>query len=55
MQSIEIGDLIVRIRHENNIGWQLGLLFKKLLRMLIQIGRRSWVDQKHSRGLRFEV
>src|SRR5271155_2551952 len=36
-QSIQIGDLVVRIRHKNNIGWQISLLFEEFLRMLIQI------------------
>ena len=53
-QSIQVGDLIVRIRHKNNIGWQPGLLLEKLLGMLIEISGRSRVDQEHSRVLRFE-
>src|ERR1700757_4304929 len=54
-QTIQIRDLIVRIRHENNIRWQLGLLFEEFLRMLIQISGRSRINQQHSRVLRLEV
>src|SRR5260370_13612744 len=54
-QSIQIGDLIIRVRHKNNIRWQLGLLFEELLRMLIQIGGRPPGYQEHSPVLSLKV
>src|SRR5271170_1771009 len=54
-QSIQVGNLIVRICHKYHVGRQLGLLFEELLRMLIEISGRSRVDQEHSRVLRLEV
>jgi hypothetical protein len=36
-QSVQIGDLIVRIRYEHNIRRQFCLSFQESLRMLIQI------------------
>ena len=54
-QPIQIGDLIVRIRHKNNIGRQSSLLFEEFLRMLIQFRGRSWINQQYSRVFRREV
>ena len=48
-QAIEIGHRIIRVRHENNVGRQFGLLFQELLGVLIQIGRRSRIHEENSR------
>jgi hypothetical protein len=39
-QSVEVGDLVVRVSDKNNIRGQLSLLLQELLCMLIEVGRR---------------
>ena len=54
-QSVEIGDLIVRVGHKNNIGGQLSLLLEEFFRVLIEMGGWPRVYQKHPRVLCIEV
>src|ERR1700756_5157049 len=54
-QSVEIGDLIVRVGYKYYIGGQLSLLLEEFFRMLVEIGGWPRIYQKHPRILCLEV
>lgn len=48
---VKIRHLVVGVRDHDDIRRKIGLLGEKLLRVLVEICRRSGVDQKHNRSL----
>ena len=46
-KAIQIRHFVVRVNHQLNVGRQIGLLRKKLLGMLIEIGWRAGIDEKN--------
>lgn len=45
---VKIRHLVVRVGDHDDIRRKIGLLGEKLLRVLVEIGWRSGVDQKHN-------
>jgi len=54
-QTVQVRHLVVRVDHELYVGRQIGLLFQKLLGMLIEIGWRTRIDEKNIHFLVREV
>jgi hypothetical protein len=54
-QPIKVRHLVVRGRYQHHVWRKIGLLREKLLGSLIEVGRRSRIDEQHRRFLRREI